>query len=56
MLVQDTHSICKSLNGCGMGTATVLVVDYKFFTSNGDGHNDTWHIIGADLHSGLVVT
>jgi gliding motility-associated-like protein len=47
----------RDLNGCGMGTATVLVVDYpRFFTPNGDGYNDTWHIIGADLHPGLVTS
>ena len=47
----------RDLNGCGMGTATVLVVDYpRFFTPNGDGYNDTWHIIGADLHPGLVAS
>ena len=47
----------RDLNGCGIGTATVLVVDYpRFFTPNGDGYNDTWHIIGADLHPGLVAS
>ena len=52
------HTIyVRDLNGCGIGTATVLVVDYpRFFTPNGDGYNDTWHIIGADLHPGLVAS
>ena len=35
--------------GCTFMTQTVLVIDYpKYFTPNGDGHNDTWNIIGMD--------
>ncbi|NNK87257.1 MAG: T9SS type B sorting domain-containing protein [Flavobacteriaceae bacterium] len=37
----------RDLNGCGIGLAEVLVIDYpKFFTPNGDGYHDTWNIIG----------
>ena len=39
----------RDLNGCGISSATVLVIDYpRFFTPNGDGYNDTWQIIGID--------
>ena len=35
--------------GCTFMTQTVLVIDYpKYFTPNGDGHNDTWNIIGMN--------
>ena len=37
----------RDLNGCGIGTDQALVIDYpRFFTPNGDGYNDTWHIEG----------
>jgi gliding motility-associated-like protein len=35
--------------GCTYLTQEVLVIDYpKYFTPNGDGHNDTWNIIGLN--------
>jgi gliding motility-associated-like protein len=35
--------------GCTYLTLEVLVIDYpKYFTPNGDGHNDTWNIIGLN--------
>ena len=41
--------IVRDLNGCGIGTKSVLVIDYpRFFTPNGDGYNDNWQIIGID--------
>jgi len=37
----------RDLNGCGIGSDTVIVLDYpKYFTPNGDGFNDTWNITG----------
>ena len=37
----------RDINGCGIGTDQALVIDYpRFFTPNGDGYNDTWHIEG----------
>ena len=39
----------RDLNGCGIGSDTVIVLDYpKFFTPNGDGFNDTWNIAGIN--------
>ncbi|MDC1492687.1 T9SS type B sorting domain-containing protein, partial [Flavobacteriaceae bacterium] len=42
------HSVvARDVNGCGTGTTQVLVIDYPhFFTPNGDGYNDTWHVEG----------
>ncbi|WP_412986269.1 T9SS type B sorting domain-containing protein [Pontimicrobium sp. IMCC45349] len=37
----------RDLNGCGIGQATVIVMDYPlYFTPNGDGYHDTWNIVG----------
>ena len=37
----------RDIRGCGIGTTTVLVIDYpRFFTPNGDGYHDTWNIVG----------
>lgn len=40
------HTITvRDKNGCGNSSTDALVVNYpKFFTPNGDGHNDTWNI------------
>jgi gliding motility-associated-like protein len=41
--------IARDVNGCGVGTTEVLVIDYPhFFTPNGDGYNDTWHVEGIE--------
>lgn len=35
----------KDLNGCGIATREIIVLDYpKFFTPNADGINDVWKI------------
>ena len=35
----------RDKNGCGYASSEALVLNYpKFFTPNGDGHNDTWNI------------
>jgi gliding motility-associated-like protein len=46
----------RDKNGCGTTTDEVLVVNYpKFFTPNGDGHNDTWNIKDlADQTNALI--
>jgi gliding motility-associated-like protein len=45
-----THIITVvDTQGCTYLTQEVLVIDYpKYFTPNGDGHNDTWNITGMD--------
>lgn len=35
----------KDINGCGISKKEIFILDYpKFFTPNGDGHNDIWSI------------
>ncbi|WP_052184187.1 T9SS type B sorting domain-containing protein [Psychroserpens sp. Hel_I_66] len=44
------------LNGCAEVTKEVVVIDApKFFTPNGDGYFDTWHIIGVENLPGTIV-
>lgn len=44
-------------NGCASVTRTVIVVDApKFFTPNGDGNNDTWHITGIETIPGTSIS
>lgn len=39
----------RDKNGCGIISNVILVFEYPlFFTPNGDGNNDTWHILGLD--------
>lgn len=44
------------INGCATVSETVLVMDApKFFTPNGDGRNDLWHIPGLDNYPGSEI-
>jgi gliding motility-associated-like protein len=44
-------------NGCAEITRTVIVVDApKFFTPNGDGRNDRWHITGIETIPGTSIS
>ncbi|WP_299123979.1 choice-of-anchor L domain-containing protein [uncultured Winogradskyella sp.] len=44
------------VNGCADITKQVLVVDIpKFFTPNGDGDFDTWHIVGIETLPGTTI-
>lgn len=37
----------RDKDGCGDASQKVIIVDYpKFFTPNGDGYNDSWHLKG----------
>ncbi|MBO3116207.1 T9SS type B sorting domain-containing protein [Winogradskyella sp. DF17] len=39
----------RDKNGCGIIQDETAILGFpKFFTPNGDGNNDTWHIIGVD--------
>ena len=39
----------QEINGCKFLTETVIILDYdKFFTPNGDGHNDSWKVTGFE--------
>jgi len=51
------HTVTVSdINGCGEVSAEAVVVDYiGFVTPNGDGFNDTWHIIGIETLPNSVV-
>ena len=41
--------IVRDKIGCGYALTTVIVMDYpKYFTPNGDGYHDTWHIAGIN--------
>ena len=46
----------RDINGCGIATTSVLVIDYPlFFTPNGDGYHDTWNIVGIATQPGAVI-
>jgi gliding motility-associated-like protein len=46
----------RDINGCGIATTSVLVIDYPlFFTPNGDGYHDTWNIVGIATQPDAVI-
>ncbi len=46
----------RDKNGCGLSTKDISLLNYKrFFTPNGDGDNEYWHISGAELEPDLQV-
>ena len=46
----------RDVNGCGILSRTVIVIDYpKFFTPNGDGNHDTWTIKGINTQPQAVI-
>jgi gliding motility-associated-like protein len=51
------HTITiRDINGCSDISKEIVVVDSpKFFTPNGDGHFDTWHITGVETMPGTIV-
>jgi gliding motility-associated-like protein len=48
--------IVRDKIGCGYAMTTVIVMDYpKYFTPNGDGYHDTWHIAGIDSQPNSII-
>ncbi|MFB9110867.1 T9SS type B sorting domain-containing protein [Flavobacterium gyeonganense] len=48
----------KDMNGCGITEKVIAVLGApKFFTPNGDGHNDTWNVkgISKDFYSKSII-
>ncbi len=46
----------NDLNGCGSISETIIVVGFAtFFTPNGDGANDFWHVLGIETLQEPVV-
>ncbi len=56
-VIPGMHTVTiNDLMGCGMVSETITVVGFpKFFTPNGDGANDLWHIIGVTTLENPVV-
>lgn len=47
----------RDTNNCGEITKEIVVINYpKFFTPNGDGHNDTWNIADLQDQKNTVIT
>ena len=46
----------RDINGCGIASDTVFVIDYPlFFTPNNDGDNDTWQISGINSDARIYI-
>ncbi|MES2485152.1 MAG: T9SS type B sorting domain-containing protein [Bacteroidota bacterium] len=46
----------KDENGCGQATQQVVLLMYpRFFTPNGDGNNETWHIKYSRYEPGISI-
>lgn len=46
----------RDIYNCNEITTMKVVIDYpKFFTPNGDGHNDTWNIKGIDTQHNAII-
>lgn len=56
-VASGTHMVTvRDKNGCGTVTGEILVINYpKFFTPNGDGHNETWNINDLDSQLNAVI-
>ena len=50
MVSPGFHTVyIRDKNGCGIVEKTISVIGFpKFFTPNGDGFNDTWHVNGIN--------
>ncbi|MUU77776.1 T9SS type B sorting domain-containing protein [Winogradskyella endarachnes] len=56
LYVGDYTVYVRDLNGCGVVDEDVYLIYYPpFFTPNGDGKNETWQLINAQLEPGNVV-
>ncbi|SFQ63532.1 T9SS type B sorting domain-containing protein [Flavobacterium akiainvivens] len=45
----------RDKNGCGTATGNITLLNYpRYFTPNGDGENDLWHIEYAAYEPGIV--
>ncbi|MCC1484435.1 T9SS type B sorting domain-containing protein [Winogradskyella sp. E313] len=52
----DHLVLARDINGCGIASTTITVIDYpRFFTPNGDGNNDQWNIEGIDSQPGARI-
>jgi gliding motility-associated-like protein len=53
---QDHTLVVKNKYGCGTATAMISVINYpRFFTPNGDGHNDVWNIQKTTIFDRLKI-